>query len=73
MSRGDSQLMGEQRFEMGYCKTENGMRQFVSTLSPRGSWVCTSCSFKTSKLLKAPTPKFSKDYLYLNKLNGGGL
>lgn len=53
MARGDSQS-GEQTFKMGYCKTEKKMTQFVSTLSPKGGWVCTTCPFRVKELLKIP-------------------
>ncbi len=40
--------------KIGYCKLEKKKTNFIQTLSPTGFWVCTSCRYRTSKLLKEP-------------------
>ena len=62
MARGDSQSMVEQTFKQGYCRTEGKMTSFVSTLSPTGNWVCTTCSFRTKELLEEPMIKKPEHY-----------
>jgi len=58
-----------QEHKDGWCKFEKKMKTFVSTVSPKGFWVCTTCSFKTEKLLKPPV--VPQTYSQLN--NHGGL
>jgi hypothetical protein len=54
--------MKTQIYKQAYCFVEKKMQKFISTLSPEDHWVCTTCSFRTSELLKEPKIKSEKIY-----------
>lgn len=50
------QEINDEEYEMkeGYCKIENKMTMFIPTESPKGFFICSSCQFRTDKILKPP-------------------
>ena len=46
-----------QRYKTGWCNREKMITDHVSTLSPKGFWVCTMCRCRCSELKPVPRVK----------------
>jgi len=57
MEAGDQQM---QRYGAGWCRVCKMVTKHISTLNPKGFWVCTMCRSKSSKL--NPVPRVKKIY-----------
>ena len=55
---------------MGWCIREKKMTQHISTLNPKGFWVCTLCRCRCSELKSPPIVK-KLNYLNLEHLQNG--
>ena len=44
----------KQNYAVGWCNLEKQMTKHISTLNPKGSWVCTLCRHACSELKQAP-------------------
>jgi len=44
----EKEAVEQQRYKFMDCPICNMERRFISTLSPKGSWVCCCCGYKTS-------------------------
>jgi len=55
----------EQMEKYGWCIMEKKMTKHISTVSPKGDWVCTMCRCRCSELKKEPRVK-KIDYLSWN-------
>ena len=44
----------QQMIEEGYCPIEKMKTRFVSSVSPKGFWVCTNCRYRTKELKQEP-------------------
>lgn len=52
---------------VGYCRIEKKMTKHISTLNPKGDWVCTLCRSRCSELKSIPKAK-RIDYLKMEHL-----